>query len=176
MEDGVKGMNWDAFKSAAPELAGEAEKLLDRTGVLLVGTIRQDGSPRISPVEPLFAGGELYLGMMPRSLKAADLLRDPRCTIHNVISDRMAAEGEFKLHGRARNVQEADERQRYCEGLKAKIGWSPDGMEFHLFAIEIESAGLFISGGDRRTIKLWRAGETVKSFRQGVDGKMIPVM
>ena len=168
-------MNWAAFKNAAPELAGEAETLLDRTGVLLVGTIRKDGSPRISPVEPLFTGGELYLGMMPASLKAADLLHDPRCTIHNLISGRMAAEGEFKLHGRARNVQDADERQQYCHGLKAKIGWSPDGMEFYLFAIEIESAGLFITSGDSRTIKLWRAGQPVKSFKQGVDGKRVPV-
>src|SRR5262249_36172582 len=156
-------MKWADFKVAAPRIAEEAEKLFDRTGVLLIGTIRKDGSPRISPVEFLLADGELYLGMMPRSLKAQDLLQDPRCTVHSVISDRMAAEGELKLHGRTRNVQDAGERHRYCEGLKAKIGWSPEGMEFDLFAIEVESAGLFQSGGDARTVHLWRAGERVSS-------------
>jgi len=168
-------MNWADFRMAAPELAEEAGKLLERTGVLLVGTIRKDGSPRISPVEPLFAGDELYLGMMPRSLKAQDLLRDPRCTVHNVISDRMAAEGEFKLHSRARNVEDAGERRLYCDGLKAKIGWSPEGMEFHLFAINVESAGLFITGGGTRIIKLWRTGEAVRSFKQDVLGEKTPL-
>lgn len=168
-------MNWADFRRAAPELAEAAEKLLERTGVLLVGTIRKDGSPRISPVEPLFIGDELYLGMMPKSLKAQDLLRDPRCTVHNVISDRMAVEGEFKLHGRARNVEDAGERRLYCDGLEAKIGWSPEGMEFYLFAINVESAGLLVTGGDARIIKLWRAGEPVRSFKQGVSGDRIPL-
>src|SRR5262249_49951684 len=168
-------MKWADFKVAAPRIAEEAEKLFDRTGVLLIGTIRKDGSPRISPVEFLFADTDLYLGMMPRSLKAQDLLRDPRCTLHSVISDKMAAEGEFKLHGRMRNVQDAEERHHYCEGLKAKIGWSPEGMEFHLFAIDVESAGLFLSGGDARTIHLWRRGETVKSFKQNILGEMTPL-
>ena len=44
--------------------------------------------PRISPVEPLIADGHLYLGMMWRSRKALDLLRDPRCTVHSTVSER----------------------------------------------------------------------------------------
>ncbi len=92
-------MKWDEFKAAAPELAEVGEKLFERVGVVLVGTIRKDGSPRISPVEPLFAGGEPYLGMMPESLKAQDLMRDGRCTVHNVIRDKNAPEGEFKVIG-----------------------------------------------------------------------------
>ncbi len=40
-------MNWKEFKSAAPELAARAEELFESTGVLLVGTVRKDGSPRI---------------------------------------------------------------------------------------------------------------------------------
>ena len=168
-------MNWAAFKSAAPALAEAAEALFDKSGVVLVGTLRKDGSPRISPVEPLLLEGELYLGMMPESLKAADLLRDPRCTVHNVISDRHATEGEFKLHGRARNVQDADERQRYCDGLKAKIGWSPEGMPFQLFAVELASAGLFKSEAAARLIQKWRMGESVRTFRQGIDGVAVEV-
>jgi hypothetical protein len=168
-------MNWASFQSAAPDLAAEAEALFERTGVLLLGTLRQDGSPRISPVEPLFAGGELYLGMMPRTLKVRDLLRDPRCTVHNALSDRMAAEGECKLHGRARHVLDAAERKLYCDGLKAKIGWSPEGMEFQLFAIEVESAGLFRMDGEARRVRLWRAGEPIESFKQDVLGDRTPL-
>ncbi len=168
-------MKWDEFKVAAPELAEAGEKLFERVGVVLVGTIRKDGSPRISPVEPLFAGGELYLGMMPESLKAQDLLRDGRCTIHNVISDKNAPEGEFKVNGLARNVQDEAERQLYCDELKKKIGWSPEGMPFHLFAVQAQSAGLFQTTDDQmsRKVTRWRAGGKVETFRQGVEGKLI---
>lgn len=70
-------MNWSGFREAAPALAEKAEELFDRSGVILLGTIRKDGSPRISPVEPLIVDGDLYLGMMWQSLKALDLMHDP---------------------------------------------------------------------------------------------------
>jgi len=168
-------MNWNEFKAAAPELAEAGEKLFERVGVVLVGTLRKDGSPRISPVEQLIVGSQLYLGMMPDSLKAQDLLRDGRCTIHSLISDKTAPEGEFKLHGQAVNVQDQAERKFYCDELKKKIGFSPEGMPFHLFSIDIQSAGLFgHDGGSARLVKRWRAGEHVEAFRQGIDGALKP--
>jgi len=168
-------MNWSEFKTAAPELAEAGEKLFERVGVILLGTLRKDGSPRISPVELLLVGGQLYLGMMPDSLKAQDLLRDGRCTVHSLISDKHAAEGEFKLHGVAVNVQDQAERKFYCDELRKKIGFSPEGMPFHLFSIDIQSAGLFgHDGGSARLVKRWRAGEPVKAFRQGMDGGLKP--
>src|SRR5262249_9278760 len=121
------------------------------------------------------ADGRLYLGMMPGSLKAQDLLRDQRCTIHSLISDKNAPEGEFKLHGRAINVLDNSERKLYCEELQKKIGWSPEGMPFQLFSIQIESAALFShDGAPTRLVKRWRAGAPVMSFRQGIDGVMKP--
>ena len=168
-------MNWEEFNTAAPELAQAGEKLFERVGVVLVGTLRKDGSPRISPVEPLIAGGQLYLGMMPESFKAQDLLRDGRCTIHSLISDKQAPEGEFKLHGLAVNVQDPAERKLYCDELQREIGWSPAGQPFHLFSLDIHSAGFFSQdGGTARLVKRWRAGEPVKAFRQGIDGRMKP--
>ncbi len=159
-------MSWKEFKSAAPELAARAEELFESTGVLLVGTVRKDGSPRISPVEPFIVEGVLYLGMMWRTMKALDLLRDPRCTVHNLIRDRHATEGEFKLHGRARDVQDEVTRDRYCEAVKKKLGWSLKGMKYHLFAIEVESAALFTTDGNARLVKRWRAGQPVEEYRQ----------
>src|SRR5262245_58144300 len=118
-------MNWEEFHNAVPELAEMAEKLFDKSGVVLVGTIRKDGSPRISPVEPIITDGQLYLGMMWQSLKARDLLRDPRCTIHSSLNDRMAPDGEFKLYGRVVDVQDPEERRCYGAALYQKIGWNP---------------------------------------------------
>ena len=64
----------------------------------MVATLRTNGWPLISPVEPLFFNGHLYLGMIWRSQKALDLLRDPRCTIQNTVSDFNGLEGEFKVY------------------------------------------------------------------------------
>ena len=71
-------MTWGKFKSHSPELAALGEERFESTGLVLLGTLRKDGWPRISPVEPLIADGHLYLGMMWQSRKALDLLRDPR--------------------------------------------------------------------------------------------------
>ena len=100
-------MTWQEFAQQDPELAALGQERLDRNGLVMVATLRKNGWPRISPVEPLFHNGQLYLGMMWRSRKALDLLRDPRCFIHNAVSDRMASEGEFKVYSRALDIKSA---------------------------------------------------------------------
>src|SRR5215218_10885762 len=63
-EKGAK-LNWHTFEEVAPEMAAVWKELFERTGgVMLIGTIRRDGSPRISNVDPCILAGELYLGMM----------------------------------------------------------------------------------------------------------------
>jgi hypothetical protein len=69
--------------------------------VVLLGTLRRDGSPRISPVEPYFARGQLMSGAMAWSGKARDLLRDPRCVMHSPISAPDSGEAELKVYGLA---------------------------------------------------------------------------
>lgn len=74
-------MRWSEFADDAPRLAALGEQRLIDPGVVLVGTIRNDGTPRISPVEPLLWLGDLWLSMLLNSYKAADLKRDPRILI-----------------------------------------------------------------------------------------------
>src|SRR5690348_660142 len=83
------------------------------TGVVLIGTIRKDGSPRISCVEPCILDGVLYLGMMWQSRKALDLLQDPRIVVHNTICTSTGDEVEFSLHGRAIDIRDPEVRRRY---------------------------------------------------------------
>lgn len=64
-------MSWSSFASEAPELAELGRQRFDTAGLALVGTLRRDGRPRISPLEPLIAHGELFLGMMWQSKKAS---------------------------------------------------------------------------------------------------------
>ncbi len=133
-------MRWDEFGEACPEIAAIARKRFTKDEVVMVGTIRTDGSPRVSPVEPDFAGGHLLLGMMWRSKKALDLLRDPRCVVHSTPSDRMNPGGDVKLYGTADDVQEPGLRQRYRDAIRARIDWAPEEPTYHLFALDIEAA------------------------------------
>lgn len=63
-------MRWNEFRSMCPELAGIAQRRLEERYLCLIGTLRQDGWPRISPVEPFIVDGELMMGMMKGSRKA----------------------------------------------------------------------------------------------------------
>ena len=103
-------MNWSELAGAQPRLAGLGRgRLLDR-GVVLVATIRSDGTPRVSPVEPFVLDGVLWLSMLQGSAKAADLRRDPRILVHSVITSRDGGEGEFKVRGHARAEHDASSR------------------------------------------------------------------
>jgi hypothetical protein len=124
-------LTWGEFTHQEPELAALGEARFERTGLVLVATLRRNGWARISPVKPFIVGGQLYLGMMWQSKKALDLLRDPRCTIHNTVSDRQATEGEFKVYGRAVNVTDLAERRRFGDAVFDKIGFRPEEPEFH---------------------------------------------
>jgi hypothetical protein len=61
----------------APEIADRGLARLNATRVALLGTVRRDGAPRISPVEPYLVAGQLFVGAMASSRKAADLRPGP---------------------------------------------------------------------------------------------------
>jgi pyridoxamine 5'-phosphate oxidase-like protein len=145
-------MRWQEFAEAAPELAGLGEDLIRRKGVCLLGTLRKDGSPRISPCEAFFVDGDLLLGMMWQSKKALDLLRDPQLVVHSATSDREGTEGDFKLYGRAVDVQDPSVRERYAETLQEAIDWRPTE-PYHLFAVDIRQAGYIKFGEGRRALR-----------------------
>jgi Pyridoxamine 5'-phosphate oxidase len=104
-------VSWGDFQESAPALARVGRERLERSGVALLGTVRKDGSPRISPVEPVFCGANLLLGLMPWSLKARDLARDPRCVLHSAVTSPDAGEAELKLYGCASEVDDAARRE-----------------------------------------------------------------
>jgi hypothetical protein len=146
-------VTWDEFELAAPDIAALARAEFERYGMALVGTIRKDGSPRISCVLPHVLDGELYLGMMWQSRKALDLLRDPRLALHNPISTNRGDEVEISLRGQAVEVRDEDARRRYVEDLSE---WA--GRQLHLFSVDIESAGLVRYERGRQHVKVWPRG------------------
>jgi hypothetical protein len=150
-------MNWTKFSQATPELAQLFQERLDKTGLALLGTIRRDGTPRISPLEAEVFEGDLLLGMMWQSRKALDLLRDPCCLVHSVVSNKDGTEGEVKLRGRAVDVTDNGLRERSAQHTFDTTGWRPEE-PYHLFWLDIEDAAYIkFSGNGDQTIKTWRA-------------------
>src|SRR5919198_1030257 len=98
--------SWSSVTSAAPELAKTVRARFEATGLGLLATLRRDGSPRISGIEPLFTADDLWLGMMPGSRKASDLVRDPRFALHSATVDKQVTQGDAKVGGRAVLVED----------------------------------------------------------------------
>ena len=160
-------MRWAEFAEAAPELATLAQRRFDENRLGLIGTLRKDGSPRISPVEVFFVDGEPLLGMMWRSRKALDLLRDPRVVVHSATSDPDGSEGDVKLYGRAVDVPVPQVRKRYADVLEERINWRPQD-PFHLFSLDIERAG-YIAFGKEPVAMRWTHAEGFARLRHPND-------
>ena len=78
---------WADIEAAEPDFATRVRTLFDAHRHKTLATLRRDGSPRISGIEVEFADGEAVLGMMPGSVKADDLRRDPRLGLHSASED-----------------------------------------------------------------------------------------
>ena len=130
-------MNWTEFAERQPGLAKVGRERLLEPGVVLVSTIRRDGAPRLSPVEPLVMDDDLWLSMLWHSAKATDLLRDSRILVHSIITSRDGTAGEFKIRGTARAETDPSVHQQYADEVGQRLGWSPTVGKFHLFAVDI---------------------------------------
>jgi hypothetical protein len=102
---------WSELAAGAPPIARLGMARLTATGVAMLGTMRRDGSPRLSPIEPCLVNGCLLVGAMTWSAKAADLRRDSRYALHSAVTGPDSGEGELKLHGRAATASPAVRRE-----------------------------------------------------------------
>ncbi|MGZ5213904.1 MAG: pyridoxamine 5'-phosphate oxidase family protein [Actinomycetota bacterium] len=148
-------MRWDGFVEACPEIAEIAEARFRADEVVLVGSLRADGSPRVSPNEVDFVDGHLLVSMMWRSRKALDLLRDPRCVIHSVPITRFNPGGDVKLYGRVVDIQAPELRQAFRDEMRKRIDWAPDEPAYHLFSLDIDRAGFISFGTENRRCMAW---------------------
>jgi hypothetical protein len=146
-------MRWSALEKEAPELAALGRERLEAARLVMLGTIRADGSPRISPVEPFLIEGHLLLGVMTRSAKARDLRRDPRCAVHSIVTAPNQGEGELKLFGRVEEVRDPALRIASDEPW-----WVPFGDDRALvLSLDVERAA-FVSWDIERglmTVRRW---------------------
>jgi Pyridoxamine 5'-phosphate oxidase len=95
--------SWNEIAQDAPDFAARVRACFDAGTNKTLATLRRDGSPRISGTELLITDGEVTLGMMPDSVKLADVRRDPRVAVHSPTleppEDVAGWAGEAKLAG-----------------------------------------------------------------------------
>src|SRR3954453_6917160 len=131
-------MRWNELEERQPRLAARARERLVDPGVLLVVSLRQDGTPRLSPVEPYLLDGRLLLSMLWGSHKARDLQRDPRLLVHGIVTGPDGGEGELKLRGRAVEISARELQAHYAAAVAEDLGWRPEVGRFHLFEVDVE--------------------------------------
>jgi hypothetical protein len=145
---------WADFETAAPELAARGRELIDRFGYVLLGTIRRDGTPRISPVEARVVEGHLMIVMIRDTHKARDVLRDPRLVLNTPISDPADPGSEFKLRGRVVVVEDRDLVEDAANATEAASGWRPP-VDWHFFTVDLEDAALMDWDRGELTMTRW---------------------
>ncbi|MFI6039023.1 pyridoxamine 5'-phosphate oxidase family protein [Streptomyces sp. NPDC051315] len=153
--------SWMVFAEAEPDLAKTVE---DRFGAYthhVLATLRKDGSPRTSGLEVRFLDGELWLGMMPGSLKALDLRRDPRFSLQtNPGEGTGMGGGDVRISGRAVEVEDGETRARYVKEVEPP-------QPFHLFRTELtEVVRTSVEDDTYLVVQVWKPGEPVRTLRR----------
>jgi hypothetical protein len=138
---------WADFEHAAPKLAAIGRELIERHGFMLLGTIRQDGTPRISPIGVRIVDGGLTMSFVRGSAKERDVRRDARILLHSPMLHGGDPNDEFKLRGQAVEVED----ERLCE--EAAL-WTPPP-ELDVFSLDVESAAHVQWSKGEMTVTRW---------------------
>lgn len=156
---------WDEVATSAAAFGKEVRARFDAHRHKVLATLRQDGSPRVSGIETLFADGDLWLGMMGGSRKALDLQRDPRLALHSASpdppDDPTTWQGDAKLAGRAVEVTDPERVQAILQSGGQQE--APPG-PLHLFRVDITEVVLVKVGDppDHLVIESWHEGEGLR--------------
>ncbi|MET8977764.1 pyridoxamine 5'-phosphate oxidase family protein [Streptomyces sp. NPDC004539] len=153
-------VDWAAFRTAEPVLATTVEERFAQHTHHVLATLRRDGSPRTSGIEVRFHEGELWLGMMPGSLKVLDLKRDPRFALQaNPGEGTGMGGGDVRVSGRA--IEEHGP-------LKASYVKEVEPPEpFHLFRVELtDVTRTFVEDETYLVVEVWRPGGPVRVIKR----------
>ena len=150
---------WQQFAADAPQVADPVRARLQSAPHHVLGTLRRDGSPRLSGSEIFWQGPDLLIGSMAGAVKAQDLRRDPRFSLHAHPADQDLDGGDAKLSGRAVELS----GQRRQEVLQEH----PTAEQASLFRLDLSEAVLTEIGDDQHlVIKRWRPTDGVTAFKR----------
>lgn len=152
--------SWSEIERQFPEFAARVRHYMDLRIHKVLGTVRADGSPRLSGTEVQFERGELWLGSMPRSWKAKDLLRDPRFSLHSGSEDPPKWRGDAKVAGVVVEVLDSEARRERLGAEEQKGA--------HLFRADILEASVLEMGepADHLMVQIWSEGKGLRKVRR----------
>ncbi|MGW1157258.1 pyridoxamine 5'-phosphate oxidase family protein [Streptomyces sp. NPDC002519] len=153
--------NWAAFAAAEPALATTVQGRFEAFTHHVLATLRKDGSPRTTGLEVRFLHGELWFGMMPGSLKALDLRRDPRFALQaNPGPGTGMGGGDVRISGRAVEVDDPATKGTYVKEVEPP-------QPFHLFRTEVtEVVRIHVEEDAHLAVETWKPGEPVRALRR----------
>jgi hypothetical protein len=156
--------SWHMVRTLAPELAPRVQARFEQDGHAILGTLHRDGSPRLTGIELSFLFDELWLGMMPDSLKAYDLLRDPRCALHCITHGKEVRDGDAKLGALAR----AETNPEQVSAVAAALSIPEEMLPMALFRLDVQDMSFLeaAGSGDHLVITSWRDGEPVRERKR----------
>jgi hypothetical protein len=159
---------WREFTEAAPRISTIfARRHTAAKKLCMLATLRSDGFPRISPMEPRIFEDQLWLMGMPGTTKFRDLDRDPRFCLHTATVDTEVTDGDAKLWGTVYDVRGRALHQRFAEDLFEDIGLDLAGQEFDTFyAADISAASSVEVGGGHMDVTIWKVGEPERVVRK----------
>lgn len=149
--------SWAEFEQAAPKLAETGRAKIEQDVLLLAGTLRRDGTPRISPIETYLVEGELVLSVWPGTVKDSDLARDSRVLLHSLVTSAHDPADEFKVRGRARQIVDKRVNDAARDAVEAAHSgdWRPPE-DWNFYAVDIDDVAHVTGEYPAMGVTVWR--------------------
>jgi nitroimidazol reductase NimA-like FMN-containing flavoprotein (pyridoxamine 5'-phosphate oxidase superfamily) len=160
-------------ENVEPDLADRVRAILSSTTNAVLGTIRRDGSPRLSGADPYFHDGQLRIWSMPGARKGQDLRRDPRVALHSIPWDSRklrdgageVGEADAKVSGTAVLISDPRELSAFRTWLESERGFEPP-TDWDLFTIDIDALTVISVDTGRLVVDRWSTTEGRRTMRR----------
>jgi hypothetical protein len=136
---------WSEITAIAPDLAGRIQARFESHPHHVLGTIRADGSPRLSGINVFFNEGRMWCGSMVSARKANDIRRDRRVALYSAPLREDMDGGDASVSGIAHPLDAAAVQRWRPE--------SPSDGEF--FEIDVVRMHLVEVVGDELALTMW---------------------
>lgn len=136
---------WSEIEAKQPELASRIRARFEGHPHHVLGTVRADGSPRLSGINVFFSDGFLWWGSMSGARKVADVRRDNRVALYSAPLHEDMTGGDASISGRVRPLNGDDVRR-----------WKPDTPDDgEFFEVDVVRLHLVEVVADHLVVTMW---------------------
>jgi hypothetical protein len=127
-------------RGAAPwAMAEERLENPERPRTYWLATVREDGRPHVMPIIGMWMEGAFYFVSGERTLKARNLVREPRCTV--VSGTTTLPSLDLIVDGAAAMVTDEETLRRVTEAYRTRMEWPLEVLEGRLHGPNAPTAG-----------------------------------